>query len=37
MTENYKKGGLEPSRYIIQKRGGKPVDPNAWYLDKKKG
>ena len=32
MSENYKKGGLETDRYIIQKKNGEPVDPNAWYF-----
>lgn len=29
---SYKKGGLQESKYVIQKTDGEPVDPNAWYF-----
>jgi hypothetical protein len=32
MESTYKKGGLEKSKYIIQKTDGTQVDPEAWYF-----
>jgi hypothetical protein len=32
LESNYKKGGLESSKYQIKKTDGSTMDPNAWYF-----